>query len=587
MQFRVLGLLISSRTHRPTHKILAMLSPVTDNQTSPVMKLNGSLKHGKYGSVEDQESPSSSSSDTENRTESFEEIRKIQKKKSSKNAKCRNVRKEDSSSTCSSDKENKTGSFKKIQKNQNKDSTKPIEKLKKRSYKRLEKEEDLDYEPPNLKKAKRSKPAFMCCSEHINFSYSSSNLLCNSENGDCRIYPDDHYWIPHRQTGEFQEAICDTCFHDVENKEGWSKKTNTNAKREEVFTCKSCSGLWHQCCSFFYGEPKKFVCRICAPESYKLVLDSSGSSHESDFIEQRINGILKDALERNQKFQKISVRTYFNPEEYVETADLAPPSWKQDFIDKYGDKIKFGSRAIHVFQRQDGVDQIFFSIFASEYRDPAKDGKSWMVIDCLDSVKIFQPASLRTHIYQELILIYFDLARSMKLQNSFLWADPPLHGDDYVFNVKPANQKTPTKSMLKNWYLDVMEKGKSDGIIKEFRSFEEEKELKKYKKPTDIPIFQKSLWPPLMCDHDMENKGEPQKLWKSMSTEWKSRGSDNWFIEFNKSEKSEQLEEMCQERFHGILQRKEEMQYHCFKKSWQFNDRRRARYSSVGLINLK
>ncbi|CAP25608.2 Protein CBG05019 [Caenorhabditis briggsae] len=541
-----------------------------------VMKLNGSSKHAKYGKVQNQESPSTCSSDTENRTGSFEDTRKNKKKNSG------NVQNKDSSFTGFSDTDNKTESLKKIQKNQNKDNTKSIQKLKKRSYKRLEKEESQDNQSQSLKRAKRSKPAFICCSENIDLSYSSSNLLCNSGFQDCRIHPDDHFWIPHRQNGEFQEAICDTCFDYMENKKGWRKKINTNEKMEEVFTCQSCSGLWHQCCSFFYGEPEEFMCRNCAPESYKLFLDTSGSSPDSDFIEERINGFLENALERNQKFQKISVRTYFNPEDYAKTEDLAPSSWEEKFIRKYGNVVKYGSRAIHVFQQQDGVDQIFFSIFASEYRDPVRDGKSWLVIDCLDSIKLFQPASLRTQIYRELILSYFHLARSMELQNSFLWADPPLHGDDYVFNIKPANQKTPKKMKLQNWYIKMMEKGKSDGIIKEFRSFAEEKELKQFKKPTDIPIFQKSLWPPLMCAYDVEGK----ELWESMSVEWKIRGSDYWFIEFNESEKSEQLEEMCQERLHQILLRKEEMQYHCFKNNWQFNNPRRARFASVGLINL-
>ncbi|PIC18677.1 hypothetical protein B9Z55_024488 [Caenorhabditis nigoni] len=433
-------------------------------------------------------------------------------------------------------------------------------------------------------KAKKSKPAFMCCSESVDLSFSSSNLICNSGKEDCRIRPENHFWVPQTQNGEVQKGVCEACFDGMKDKEGWRKKKNTNKKKEEIFTCQRCSGLWHQCCSFFYGEPKKFVCRICAPESYKLVLDASGSSPDSNFIEERVNAFLENALERNQEFQKISVRAYYNPEDGVKTEELVPLSWKRKFIRKYGKMIKFASRAIHVFQQQDGVDQIFFSIFASEYRDPVGDGKSWVVIDCLDSVKIFQPTSLRTQIYQELILSYFHLARSMGFLDSYLWADPPVQGDDYVFNVKPANQLPPTPLILENWYLQVMEKGKSEGIIKEFRSFEKEKELKKYKKPTDVPMFQKSLWPPLMCGYD--NVRKPQKLWKSISVEWDGHGSDNWFIEFNEVEQDEQLEGMIQERFHPILLSKEELLYRCLENNWQFNYPRRAKFASVGLINL-
>ncbi|PIC49529.1 hypothetical protein B9Z55_008105 [Caenorhabditis nigoni] len=457
-----------------------------------------------------------------------------------------NFQNEESFSTCAPDTENTTGDFREIQKQKN-----------------------------------DKEPQFMCCSENPDLSYSSFNHQCTSGAQDCRIRPEDVYWVPRKQKGEFQEAVCTTCFKEMRNKDGWIQEKNINEKIEEIFKCQKCSGFWHQCCSFFYGEPEDFVCRNCAPEAYKLVLDEPGSSRDSNFIEERINGFLKSSLEIDQEFQKISVRTYYSEDDFVKTGDLAPPSWESKFIAEYGTVIKFASRAIHVFQRQDNVDQIVFSLFASEYRNP---GKSWMVIDCLDSIKMFQPASLRTQIYQELVLIYFDLARKIGLSDSFLWADPPVQGDDYIFPVKPANQPSPTPTMLENWYLRVMEKGKSDGIIKEFRSFTEEKEFKKFKKPTDIPIFQTSLWSPLMIAHDVG--GKPQKLWRAMSVEWKSHGSDNWFIEFNKVAKDEQLERMCQERFHEILLKKEEMQYHCWENNWQFGTPRRARYASVGLINL-
>ncbi|PIC39287.1 hypothetical protein B9Z55_011023 [Caenorhabditis nigoni] len=128
------------------------------------------------------------------------------------------------------------------------------------------------------------------------------------------------------------------------------------------------------------------------------------------------------------------LRVWRDPKNYVKTEDLVPPSWKQKFIAKYGKVIEFASRAIQVFQQQDDVDQIF-SRFASEYRNPIGDGTSWMVIDCLDGVKLFQPASLRTQIYRTLISSYFDLARSMGLLDQklckILWS-PLMSGYDVV-----------------------------------------------------------------------------------------------------------------------------------------------------------
>ncbi|CAP27208.2 Protein CBG07171 [Caenorhabditis briggsae] len=495
-----------------------------------------------------------------------------------------NVQNEESSSTSSPDIENATGEFSEIRKDKNEtpeNYTLVIKEQKKRGHEDLEKEETHGIRYEKLKKAKRQEPQFMCCSENPDLTYSNFNHQCTSGAPDCRIRPNDIYWVPRKQQGEFQEAVCTTCFKEMGNKDGWKQEKNINDRIEEVFKCQECSGLWHQCCSFFYGEPEQFLCRTCAPEAFKLMLDASGSSPDSNFIEERINGFLEEALEEDQEFQKISVRTFYSADDSVKTGDLAPPSWKSKFIAKYGTVIKFASRAIHVFQRQNNVDQIVFSIFASEYRNLRK---TWMVIDCLDSIKMFEPVSLRTKVYQELVLIYFDLARNIGLSHSYLWADPPIQGDNYIFPVKPANQPSPTPTMLENWYLTVMEKGKSNGIVKEFRSFAEEKELKKFKKPTEIPIFHNSLWSSLMAVYDVV--GKPQKLWKSLSAEWESHGSDNWFIEFNEVEKDEQSEGMCQERLHEILLKKEELQYHCMENSWQFGNPRRARYASVGLINL-
>ncbi|CAO4370988.1 unnamed protein product [Caenorhabditis nigoni] len=56
-------------------------------------------------------------------------------------------------------------------------------------------------------------------------------------------------------------------------------------------------------------------------------------------------------------------RVLREPKDYVKTEDLVPPSWKQKFIAKYGKVIEFASRAIHIFQQQDGVDQIFLDFY--------------------------------------------------------------------------------------------------------------------------------------------------------------------------------------------------------------------------------
>ncbi|PIC16240.1 hypothetical protein B9Z55_022907 [Caenorhabditis nigoni] len=86
------------------------------------------------------------------------------------------------------------------------------------------------------------------------------------------------------------------------------------------------------------------------------------------------------------------------------------------------------------------------------------------VIQILDSVpNVFErnrkQGVNRTFLYYQLLLSYFDYMRSVGILNDHFQSDPPLKGDD----VHPER--------LKRWYRTMMDQGKAEGIIQEYKDF--------------------------------------------------------------------------------------------------------------------
>ena len=50
-----------------------------------------------------------------------------------------------------------------------------------------------------------------------------------------------------------------------------------------------------------------------------------------------------------------------------------------------------------------------------------------------------------------------------------IWACPPSEGDDYIFHCHPDEQKIPKPKRLTDWYRKMLDRGKSDSVVHDYR----------------------------------------------------------------------------------------------------------------------
>ena len=286
-------------------------------------------------------------------------------------------------------------------------------------------------------------------------------------------------------------------------KDTLTKRKHDKVVEEEWVQCDRCERWVHQICALFNGrkddhggKQSRYYCPDCILHCMKkresddpiskpcLGAKDLPRSHLGDHIEKRINELLegyekqnaaaiaaKPSLATTKTIGKdgkpnygVSIRTV----SVKDTEMLVRSGFQQRYSTshKYPQEVPYRQKCLLMFQTLDAVDVLIFGMYVQEYGSDAPPPNTRQIyISYLDSVQYFKPRHLRTKVYHEVIVAYMEHAKTRGFMAGFIWACPPLKGDDYILYCHPDEQKTPKADRLRAWYHTMLDRSKVLGVV--------------------------------------------------------------------------------------------------------------------------
>eukprot|EP01038_Epipyxis_sp_PR26KG_P004228 gene4228-6004_t len=355
---------------------------------------------------------------------------------------------------------------------------------------------------------------------------------CNGRCGGSRIRRNAVYYSSNNNSYHW----CSPCYQDLKENQPVrlpdctlskaeltkNKKKHTEESEEGWVECEGGCKRWvHQICSLFNarrntGEDVSYVCPICLQAKKKAnpdgVLQITAKKMKavdlpvnnlSQFLERRIYKRLEFA------YQEIASKLGVTVNEVEKCPQLIlrqvscldkMQQTREGVAERYKDKnypLEFPCRTkcIVLFQNIDGQDVILFGMYVYEYghKCPAPNQRR-VYISYLDSVHYFRPKQYRTMVYHEILISYLDYVKARGFHTAHIWACPPQKGDDYIFYVHPADQKTPKASILRIWYDDMLKTCVDRKIVSEVIDIHAEYLVDTSYDATVLPYFEGDYW---------------------------------------------------------------------------------------------
>mmetsp|Transcript_24957 Transcript_24957/g.41383 ORF Transcript_24957/g.41383 Transcript_24957/m.41383 type:complete len:892 (+) Transcript_24957:3467-6142(+) len=329
------------------------------------------------------------------------------------------------------------------------------------------------------------------------------------------------------------------------------QKLKNDANPEEAWVqCDTCDSWVHQICALFNGRKNKssasYLCPKChlkklgvgevkLPDQPMKAAKDLPHCKMSMAIEKGLQKRLNTAYEQRtqelgvsmqlvEKADGLTVRVISNMEKKHIVRD---EMYKRYSKSGCPSEFPVRSKCIALFQKIHGVDVIIFGMYVFEYdQDCPAPNRRRVYISYLDSAQYFQPKCYRTVAYHAMLVEYLRYVKDRGFHTAHIWSCPPTPGDDYIFHCHPSRQLIPRDDMLRDWYHEMLEKAKSEGVVQEIRTLHDEyfknngteSTTGKATDPTCLPYFEGDYMP-----------GELENIIKevNLEEEAKNKGRDD------------------------------------------------------------